>query len=463
MTQQEFKGYWWLPEASDHRVGGVLTFSPNDGVALKLFSALDESEEQRHSESALRFETIHGITTDNELITVCGSIRVNWNSMHGQQSQLVTSEHKAETIYVGDHFDSEPAFDKFDVEFPSLHGWFGKLGSESEIEEQEGSDEPIFIEKFYRPETVTADIEDAEIRLIPYTNQSLGSGRFVREIDAKFQVQENGSEMSLNRIREWARKLQAFMTLACGQESHFEKLVGKIDQPEDTFPKTRDIEILFSRSDYKDDSSEFDINKYTFDYSDIEDHFSSLMNDWFDKFDELEPVFSLFFSTHYNQSQYIQNEFLSLTRAIESYHRIQHGDQYLPEDEFEKYYNELVEGIPEKYDSSFRDHLEYGVFKYANEYSLRKRLKILSDELEEITSVLPPNYRDEANDIADTRNTLTHRTPDTEGPEPDRLAYYCDVLNSLIEIILLKEIGIPDQKIRERISVRYHYPLSNIP
>ena len=40
--QLEYKGYWYLPSAPEHKVAGVVTYYPNDKIILELIGAFDD-------------------------------------------------------------------------------------------------------------------------------------------------------------------------------------------------------------------------------------------------------------------------------------------------------------------------------------------------------------------------------------------------------------------------------------
>jgi hypothetical protein len=153
---------------------------------------------------------------------------------------------------------------------------------------------------------------------------------------------------------------------------------------------------------------------------------------------------------------YLQNQLLSLTQAIETYHRREIGGQYLSDDEFEEFYDELCEVIPDQFDESFQDHLQKGTFRYANEYSLRKRLSQLVSEQENILDELPMDIEASVNEIVNTRNYLTHYD---EGISPradtDELHPLILRLRAILETVLLSNLGIPEDQIVERLKQRY--------
>ena len=120
-----------------------------------------------------------------------------------------------------------------------------------------------------------------------------------------------------------------------------------------------------------------------------------------------------------------------------------------------------MEGIPEKYDNSFKDHLRDGTFKYANEYSLRKRLNIIEEQYGGILSVLPVNFSEKISPIVDARNDLTHPETEEDEPETSDLIHYSDILEVVLEVVLLKEVELSDEHVKRKIQVRYEDRLNS--
>ena len=86
----------------------------------------------------------------------------------------------------------------------------------------------------------------------------------------------------------------------------------------------------------------------------------------------IEPVYNLYFAGFY-KSTYPENEFLNLTQVLETYHRRIYGGKY-QEDEIylNGLYKSFVAAIPLEIDDDFRNGLEIGSLRHANEYSLKK-------------------------------------------------------------------------------------------
>ncbi len=69
---------------------------------------------------------------------------------------------------------------------------------------------------------------------------------------------------------------------------------------------------------------------------DIESQFSLIMQRWFNSFEELDSVFNLFFSIKYKPDMYLENQFINLAQAAESYHRRRINNQALPNEEYQR-------------------------------------------------------------------------------------------------------------------------------
>ncbi|WP_114579386.1 HEPN domain-containing protein [Saliphagus sp. LR7] len=455
LEEREYEGYWWLPEEFDERVGGELTFSQEDGIHLRLFSALDQEKHKR-----VAFDNIFGLATSGEKITLKDTIRCGYSDSHMYGAQIMSTEYKSDHLYVGELFEEEPVFDSLKFEFPLLFEWMDKSGittDEIKDEDPEGFGRTRIEHEL--PGSYSTDLEEFQIKLHSHANHKTKTGLKSIEEDAYFLIDLIESEdegFSFEEAKEFTHQLQSFVTFAMSEEVHPKDVVGQIKLS--GMPPVKEVDVLYPTGGDPNNPQSIDPNTENFLLTDIEDRFSDVMGTWFERYDELKPVFSLFFSTRYNSSMYVENEFLSLTRGIESYHRMGDEGAYLEPDDFNEYYEYLVDDIPEDFDQSFKDHLREGTFKYANGYSLRKRLELLGEEHQDVLEVLPIDFSEYVNPIKNARNNLTHRETG-EAPDVDDLLYYITILEALVEIILLKELDIPQRQIMENIDIHYEESL----
>ena len=458
IEEREYRGYWWLPKSPDQKVGGIASFSPSDGVFLELFSSLNEDPEYLGSDTVFRPDFIHGITTEGERVTLRNCIRGSHSMSSSQGTKVTSSSYQAISLLSGAHFTEQINFDRFRVQFPLLTKWSGVTGinySGSVFEGGEVSAGDTFEITYEFPESITAELDDAELKLIFNADFNVGRvGGVSIDEEVYFDIIPNSGQISYDDSIDNSRILQDFITLATGKEVQTSMMIGRLEQDEQ--PGYNDVEILFSTSgDLKLPDSLHPL-KANFVLADIVDDFSEIMNNWFEHYEELEPVYNLYFGVQYNSEMYLQNQLLSLTQAIETYHRREIGGQYLSDDEFEEFYDNICDIIPNRFDDSFQDHLQQGTFKYANEYSLRKRLSQLVSEQESILEELPMDIAASVNEIVNTRNYLTHYDDDIS-PRAGTSELHPLILRlrAILETVLLSNLGIAENQIVERLQQRY--------
>lgn len=443
---REFRGYWWLPESPDNKVGGIAVFNPSEGISLELLSSLNAEFGQLSRENR-----IYGITTEGKDVTLEDCVQNNSSMSISDGTGLTTSEYKALRAYIGSHISDEHRFDAGRIHYPILSNWVGISGVDDIQDDGQGS-----IEVSYdRPDAISAEISDAELSLNFSPKLSLQRVGGV-SIDEKvyFRIQPKSGQLSFDELVGHGRTLQDFLTLASGKETQISDLIGIVDDEEE--PGENKIEILFTTVGEVQGSGQLHSGRANFMLSDIREKFSEVMRSWFRGYEELKPVFNLYFSVQYSSEMYVQNRLLTLSRAVETYHRSRMDGQYLSEDEFEEFYQDLCDEVPDEYSESFRSHLMNGTFKYANEYSLRKRLSELTNRYIHILERLPLEIENSINLIVNTRNYFTHYDEDIS---PRASASGLRDLNlklmAMLETALLSEIDIPESQIRSRLQKRY--------
>jgi hypothetical protein len=97
--------------------------------------------------------------------------------------------------------------------------------------------------------------------------------------------------------------------------------------------------------------------------------------------------------------------------------------------------------------------------QYLHEYSLRKRLEAIVDSCGNILNVIIPDKGTFIEDVYNTRNFLTHYDKSLEGKakKGDELYKRTQQLKFLIEVCLLKEMGISNGDIAKLVSRNQRY------
>lgn len=225
-----------------------------------------------------------------------------------------------------------------------------------------------------------------------------------------------------------------------------------------------------------------------FQLSDLQPEFETILQQWYENWEAMTPVFDLYFGTQYNPQMYLNNTFLSLTQAIEPYHRQAYGGTYHSEYKYEKIHealNNFLDGdMSEIYghtggmegstpvrcprdlrtvhemfnlDEGLRASLKGGAFRFGNQYSLDKRLREIISDHKSLLENLPLNVLRHRREVVETRNHLTHHNEEktenvVEGAEFRRLTWR---VQQLLEVCLLTDLGIPESHIKDRLIYRY--------
>jgi hypothetical protein len=205
--------------------------------------------------------------------------------------------------------------------------------------------------------------------------------------------------------------------------------------------------------------------------------YQTLITKWFDVSQTHSNMLNLYFGALFNSQMYPRNQFIGYCHAIESYHRQKVDDNYLDCEEFCNVYWDLLtilqgdpskvypklnpdDNLKERYNlsHSFRSSMEKGTLKYANEYSLRRRLKDIVREREDAIDGVPYNIINKEGEIADTRNYFSHYTSELEkkaSHQTDELYKLTWGVGQLIEAVILHELGFDDDIINEKLQERY--------
>jgi ApeA N-terminal domain 1 len=184
---------------------------------------------------------------------------------------------------------------------------------------------------------------------------------------------------------------------------------------------------------------------------------ATILQKWFEIQDEISEVINLMFASRY-VSSYTTTEFLNVTQALESLHRRTFPGHYYPTDEYQGIQQSLLDAMPTGLKSEFQNKLR-GLYEYANEYSLRRRLKELCASLASNTrGWIATDVDAFVQKVVKTRNYLIHLDPKSiegsfiKGPDDLGDLWQANrILTGLATVLILRQIGIPEEKITGRV------------
>lgn len=454
----EFDGSWWLPENPDHKIVGKASFTPGEIVKLDLIGIFDHPGlKSPISLESPNLDLILGLTTDGKPITLhrCLSAGKRISFSGGSTSSFI-----AHFAYVGVHFHSvnEICFKKISVVFHNLGDWIGKSGFDVK---HVGSTIDL---KYQKPTAVSLGVPGCSLKFT-----TIGPGfemeryNHVR-ITQKAAIEIVSEKESLDEYLVIIRHLQNFLTLAMAKPTYPCELNGITEANkeimEDGEAFYHPVTIYYPVAGWPTHLKKVNYFEMLFTLPNVEHEIEKLLSSWFGQADRIQPVYDLYFSTLYDPGPYSEFRFLALAQAVETYHRRMMGGKYQPDEIYlADLYRSLLAAIPDEIDISFRRSLVNGKLKYANEYSLRKRLHELLRRLsgyEFLNFVKDKKSGCQFVDqVVDTRNYLTHYSDDLKDDavrDGAGLHWLAVKLRLILEICLLEDIGFSREKVTEIMS-----------
>ncbi|HEY4787133.1 MAG TPA: HEPN domain-containing protein [Bacteroidales bacterium] len=441
----EHKGKWKLIE-SETWFDGTLSFNTDNCAKLEIFGSFNLFLD-RSSKRIVIGKTIAG---DITLIDVW--YRTSRSSYNG----IVVEIYEPVFIIEGHHFNSESdiLFRHVISDVFNLFQWFDLSGFDENFDYNTGN----------------YNISYNRISPIPFTLNDQCQGQ------VKFD-----SPVSFNGFyNEKLLKEQAYFSLDYIEKTHYKTILRDLRHLTGfitlfTHEQSYPISITFIDDDYTDEIKNQGSPKYikciyqnyTYDskyklrrphehlvrYKDIQDKFPTIIKNWCDLYLNLSSVLNLMLVTFRNKNHFTDDKFMDTVKALESYHRITHNNQRIPEQVYEKLVSKILGSV-----TLGNADMEWLTNKLkGNEPSLNKRLKELLKENQNCFVI--ENIKDARKfciDITYTRNYLTHHDKEGEKNALKGKDLFDATLNAqgLLYSCILKMLGLQNEHFEK--GLKYH-------
>lgn len=232
----------------------------------------------------------------------------------------------------------------------------------------------------------------------------------------------------------------------------------------DTYAKEIYVYSIFDGSEVsKSESRFFDM---LFSFADVQETFAQHVELWFAKHHRLKEAVELYSSLIYTPSVRLHWAFLTMSQALEAYHRNMYGGSYMSKEDYAPTLNILIKAIPLELTKVHRESLAKSL-EYGYEFSLRKRLKltlqdILADYQDEVGYLIGNKRERERfiSDVVNTRNYFTHRTEEgrQQAVTNDReLLTLYHRMKHLLQLCFLAELKIPQEAVKKRLKRNHSF------
>ena len=436
-----YRGVWWLPESPERRVSGVLAIARDGEAVLELIESI--GGESLPGKKARRFPIILGVTTDSKEITLhdCLEIKGSFGSHLSASSVLATRS------FVGVHFQKSDdiTFRSISVRYSYLDEWVGISGFKIKTA---GSAVNMTYEQ---PEPLEMDINEDLKVIIGF---AYSGPTFTYAVQKEFRLIQKTwitirfhQERSLDDYLDVVHGIQDFLSLATSEPVSSLELEGKSDSSKleseghIIYPP---VKISYLRLDIRPKKDYFIGFDVLFRLEDVRDRLDSLLKNWFRIRRELKSTIDLYLGCMYNPHAYLEQKFLNVIQALESYHRLKVRRIELPEQQHEERIAKILGSVPVQY----RKWLE-GKLSHSNEPTLAMRLRDLLGSYPEVASSIAGDQHEFVRKVVDTRHYLTHhdRKLKDRSVEGEELFNVSQKLNVLVAVCLMKELGFGSQEI----------------
>lgn len=430
-TDPRYEGEWWLANAPEKRVGGVLEIEAGQVGRLLLLGAFDPAAQTGE-------QVIHGSTTNAGAITIESAY---FTGQSFRAPDLLQDRFEVDNVLIGAHIHAPKAqlFSHAYYEFESLPDW---LDAPS-VEVVRGPSEAFV--------GLSVELKDA------VSFSVLGVGRFTLAAWPGYATGRDGGSvtitatmgveldeaLTLDQVEgDVTRPLLYFLTMANGRP---ERLSGVSLEMEAEEPDRE--RVGFISSDWIATRPSPDRKRWEtgfFKFADIEDRASQVLERWFALHRECRPAIEAYFAPRLAASAFVEDTFIRTVSALETLHRTRFNSKPLSRSEF----RELLDTIESAVNRQHWEFLETRL-RFANGPTLRERLDELLDEVDGEVAASIRDLRDFTARVVKTRNALAHRSDTGDAFTDHEAVAAVHVLDLLFNGYVGRVLGFSSDEVHE--------------
>lgn len=426
-TEIEYKGFWKTPEDNDWMISGILKLSEN-GVILTTIGVLHKKYTEHENIPVLLGKTEAGHVT----LFDCSLVFLRYGNINHEVL-------KAQYCIIGEIFNKieDAKFSTVSFRFQHIESWAGIHGFVSNFYPvKKNIRQRKYIIDYKQPNEIQLYKDETKKIVLYFSVRQSFAGKHNHKAELTEKIFYNiilKKELSLLDLMDKIYSLKTFHTLAISNPSKICE-INFFNKSNDLGLKFYSHEILKAESDSNvfDSSMAIPLNL-------IKETSQTIYSLWFNKSDILSPVYQLYYNTVYSNERYWRTDFLNLIFALETMHRRLNTALLIDTASYENILNK-IKGVLSKKESE----LIIPRMAYLNHYSLRKRLNEISLEFDFLFTQFSEKRKDFIEKVINTRNYYVHfdESLKDKAIQEKKLPYFNHILKSLLEIYLMKELGI---------------------
>lgn len=325
IKNEEYKGFWFLPNKKENRIPGILYFEAKNKIRLELIGGFETDIKEIFNSKTT--DVILGITGKNEKISllICHSY-----SSVTFPSEFQTTNYTCQYFIKGKHLSSfdELTFNKVRVDLTSLYDWHPSDIIRNSIEfSKDGKPFKTIVsidENDSWEEIVSIDSE--------YTLRIFGIGNFKGSYDNStydfsqntiLEIEHNNAKTSFAEFLNKTEIFRHFLSLATLSQINYIEitLFDKSD-----FQELKDGEriltpIILNFIERENSSKKNDSFRFLFTHTDIEPVFPDIITKWYNSKEDLAPIRNHLIASIKPKIIFTSLDFLIIIQSIEGYHR----------------------------------------------------------------------------------------------------------------------------------------------
>lgn len=449
----EWTGHWWLPDAAESTVPGVLRYDPVDGLRLDLIGGFEDRVLRQVRPGVLvdqgtkTWPVILGLA-DNKEVTLIDC----WPSHSKSYGVGFTGPHKqtigAMTGLIGVHLSEieHAAFTELRVSVENLGHWSsssafaGAIGIENDKMDGTGH---ISVSPVEEP-CVTVDgtkLTLAHEHTLPHFDRRRGE-TIGRMRDTVFVRLEPESPYTLASAREDARVIQDLLSLATHRPSALLWMQLRLQDGSDETPHghqqpPHDVEV-YTDSTVQGDAEAQAVGPRDVLFTCEEVPFADIVTRWWQTRRAFHAATNMVLGLRYAPARYLEGNLLTAVGAAEVMHRAFGMEKVrIPEEQFQALRDTVLSCTPDEHKSWIKGSIR-------NDVTLRERLRDLAARPgSEAMTRLVPDVEEWAKVSTQARNDLAH-TGITARHSMDELVAAVRVTTAVVIMNLLQELGISE-------------------
>jgi hypothetical protein len=459
---QEWSGHWWRPEEPEERVPGVLYYTPQDGLRLRLIGGWSYrvSIDGGNGLTLVTTETkqwpvVLGEAAGKYISLLAAHVSSATGALFSGDAPA-TMDIVAQTALVGCRLDDPTAaeFTGISMTIDNLTRWSGQTGIEMKYvfpKENEVRGE-VTIKLL---EDLEAEVGELSVKIrhqigAPFSEAS--QARLVARVREEVSLEYASDDP--RPVDEWlahigsSADLLSLSTLsACGVTSATLYLPPQPSLYPQDHPQrnSRQRIAVFRRPSKLGDPEKkaIDHEDFILRLSDV--GLERLMPRWFLVHDKFAAARNMVLSLSYVPGGYLETAVVSAVASAESFHRALGDTLLIPHAEFRVLRADLLAAVPLHRRQWLADRLT------ANEPSLKQRLLALHSRLGEAGLALVPDPERWAQLASHARNSLAH-TGESPKLSYAHLNAVVEVTRGVVILNLLLELGLDSHHLKRAVE-----------